>query len=296
MTSTRTKSIVFLALTFAVSWGIAISGYYSGIAQRLGPQGAVAILAAMMAGPAIAALICTIVFEKGRRLDALGFRGKWSIWWLLAWAIPVAVSFASLGITLLLTDQHYVDMGQATRQMLEAQGQDVSQVPAWTLSTAFLIGIAVIVGPLINWLVLTVTEELGWRGYLYHLWSPSGFWRTAIFTGLIWGFWHAPAIYLYGHNFPTEPVLGVVIFTFYCVPLAVLHTHVRERCNSVWAAGLMHGTFNAAPGISIASLSAPEFPWTGIIGIGGMIALVIAAAIIAVLRMGQKPAPVAAPA
>jgi membrane protease YdiL (CAAX protease family) len=288
--STTAKSIVFLAITFAISWGVAIGGHFSGLRDAMGPYGPIAILTVMMAGPAIAAIICAQAFEKGRRIAALGLHFKPNLWWLIAWIIPIAIVVASVVVTLLLTDQHYVDLGEATRRTVESQGQDPSQIPPFMLSSLFIIGMSVTLGPLINTFVLTFTEELGWRGYLYDLWRPHGFWRTAIVTGVIWGLWHAPAIYLFGLNYPTEPALGMGIFTAYCVPLAIIFTHVRERGGSVWAAGIMHGTFNAVPGLSILSLSAPEFPWTGIVGIGGMIALVIGALVVALLRMGTPSA------
>lgn len=288
--STTNKSIIFLLLTFAISWAVAIGGHYSGWKESMGPVGPTVVLATMMAGPAIAALICVIAFEKGRRMQALGLTFKPSIWWLLAWLIPIAIAYGSLGITLALTDQSYVDMGEAARRMGEAQGQDLSQVPPFLLSTSFMLLMSLLIGPLINTPILTFTEELGWRGYLYDLWSPCGFWRTSLGTGAVWGIWHAPAIYLYGLNYPTQPVLGIAIFVVYCILLAIIITHVRERTNSVVAAGLMHGTFNAVAGVSIISLSAPEFPWNGVVGIGGLIALSIGVAIIVVLRLRRPPA------
>jgi membrane protease YdiL (CAAX protease family) len=289
------KSAVFLLLTFAISWAIAIGGHYSGLKDSMGAAGPTIVLATMMAGPAIAALICAVAFEKGRRVQALGLTFKPSIWWLFAWLIPIAISYAALGVTLLLTDQTYVDMGEAARRAAEAQGQDLSQMPPFLLSTSFMLVMSLLIGPLINTPILTFTEELGWRGYLYDLWRPSGFWRASVGTGAIWGVWHAPAIFLYGLNYPTEPMIGAAIFVVFCILLAIIITHVRERTNSVLAAGLMHGTFNAVAGVSIISLSAPEFPWNGVVGIGGLIALAAGAAIIAALRL-RTPAVAGAPA
>jgi uncharacterized protein len=291
--SVTSKSIVFLALAFAISWGIAIGGYFSGLRESLGLYGPTVLLVAMMTGPAISAFVCAIAFEKGRRVQALGLSFKPNIWWFWAWLIPIALTYASIGVTLAFTDQTFVDVGAAMRAAAEAQGQDLSQAPPFVLSTAFIVAMAMVLGALINTLILTFTEELGWRGYLYDLWRPAGFWRTALATGLIWGVWHAPAIYLYGHNYPTEPLLGVGIFTLYCVPMAVIITHVRERGGSVWAAGIFHGTFNAVGGLSIAQLSAPDFPWAGIVGIGGIVAVTVGAAIVIMSRM-RAPALAAA--
>ena len=45
-------------------------------------------------------------------------------------------------------------------------------------------------------------EEAGWRGYLWSVLRPLGFWRTAAIVGVAWGLWHAPIIAA-GHNYGT---------------------------------------------------------------------------------------------
>ena len=292
--STTNKSIIFLALAFAISWAIAIGGHFAGLKESLGPYGPTLLLTAMMAGPAIAALICAFAFEKGRRVEALGLQFRPNIWWLLAWLIPIAIAAISVAATVLLSDRAYVDIGEASRRVAEAQGQDLSQVPPLLLSTPFIVGMAITVGALINMPILTVTEELGWRGYLHDLWRPSGFWRASLGTGFVWGVWHAPAIFFYGLNYPDNAVLGVGLFTLYCMMLAPLLTLVRDRGASVWAAGLMHGTFNAVGGLTLGMLSQPTFPWNGIVGLGGFVALAIGVILTALLTLRGAPRPASA--
>ncbi len=283
--STTTKSIIFLALAFAISWAIVIGAHLAGLSQNA--QFAVPILAAMMTGPAIAALICTFAFEKGRRVEALGLHFKPNLWWLLAWIIPIALAALSVAATILLSDRTYVDIGAASRAAAEAQRQDLSQVPAVVLSTGFIVGMGVVLGALINMPILTFTEELGWRGYLHGLWRPSGFWRASLGTGLVWGVWHAPAIFFFGLNYPDDRVVGLGLFVIFCMLLSPIMTLVRDRGGSVWAAGLFHGTFNAVGGLTIAAISNPAFPWNGIVGIGGFIALALSALLALLL---QRPA------
>ncbi|MBI3438360.1 MAG: hypothetical protein HY054_06880, partial [Proteobacteria bacterium] len=79
MSVTR-KAIVFLALTFLLSWGVTIGAWMLHY-DRL-PIATFITLVLMMAGPAIAALICAVLFEKGRRIDALGLHFAPNIWWL----------------------------------------------------------------------------------------------------------------------------------------------------------------------------------------------------------------------
>lgn len=289
MMSTTTKSIAFLALAFAISWAIVIGAHLGGLSET--SQFAVPILAAMMAGPAVAALICTFAFEKkGERIKALGLHFRPNLWWLLAWLIPLALAVGSVAATLLLSDGTYVDIGAATRAAAEAQGADLSRAPPFVLSTAFIVGMGSVLGPLVNMPILTFTEELGWRGYLYGLWRPSGFWRTSLGTGFVWGIWHAPAIVFFGLNYPDDRMLGLGLFVIFCMLLSPIMTLVRERSGSVWAAGLFHGTFNAVAGLTIAALSNPVFPWNGIVGIGGFIALALSAAAAALLNRPTAPA------
>ncbi|HYD88151.1 MAG TPA: CPBP family intramembrane glutamic endopeptidase [Vitreimonas sp.] len=293
--STTKKSAIFLAVAFAISWAITIGGHYAGLKESLGLAGPILLLSAMMTGPAISALICAFAFEKGRRVDALGLRFRPNIWWLLAWAIPIALAAGSVVLTLVLSDRTFVDIGEASRQAAEAQGQDFSQMPPWLTSSAFIVILAITLGALINAPILTFTEELGWRGYLHDLWRPFGFWRASLGTGFVWGLWHAPAIFFYGLNYPDNAALGIGLFTLFCMLLSPILTLVRDRAGSVWAAGIFHGAFNAVGGLTLGMVSEPIFPWNGIVGIGGFLALAIGVgAVFLMQRNARAPAAQAA--
>jgi hypothetical protein len=80
----------------------------------------------------------------------------------------------------------------------------------------------------------------------------------------------------------------VALFMAFCMLLSPIIAHVRERAGSVWAAGLFHGAFNAVGGLSIVMLSAPAFPWNGVVGIGGFVALGLGVIVIALLRRGAE--------
>lgn len=290
--STAQKSIAFLLLTFAISWSIAIGAHYAGLKQTLGP---IAVLVGMMAGPAIAAAVCAFAFEKGRRVEALGLRFKPNWWWALAWLIPIVLAAGSVAATLLLSDRTYVDLGRSIVAAVEAQAPEQAEALRAIPHLGLIqIGAAITLGALINMVILTFTEELGWRGYLHDLWRPSGFWRASLATGFVWGVWHAPAIVLYDLNYPDHPVFGSGLFVVYCMLLAPIFTLVRDRGGSVWAAGLCHGVFNAVGGITIGTISNPTFPWNGIVGIGGFVALGIAVALVALVQ--RRPQVEAQPA
>ena len=86
------------------------------------------------------------------------------------------------------------------------------QTVAWSRITT----ISSVAAPLINTL-LALGEELGWRGLLLPELLPLGQRRAILLSGVIWGFWHAPVI-LQGHNYPSQPVLGV--FLMWSLPCA----------------------------------------------------------------------------
>src|SRR5689334_1851330 len=108
--STTIKAMTFLGLTFALSWAVTIGGWALG-AERA-PLATLLTLVLMMAGPAIAAIVCAAAFEKGRRIEALGLRFTPNIWWLYAWLIPFALVGVSVAATILLGARHLVDPGQ----------------------------------------------------------------------------------------------------------------------------------------------------------------------------------------
>lgn len=273
--SARYKALYFLALTFALSWAVAIGGWVAGLHE----QGlAVPVLAAMMTGPAIAAVVFALAFEpKGERLKALGLSWTPNIWWLIAWLGVLLLALLSVIFTVVLTGREFVDVGAAAREIVVAQGREATaRTPAWATSTPFIIVMADLVGAAINSVILTFTEELGWRGYLHHLWRPFGFWRASLATGAVWGVWHTPAILLFGLNYPENREIGVLIFIVFCMLISPLMTLVRDRGGSVIAAGIAHGTLNAMGGLTVAFISNPAFPWAGIVGIGGFLALALA--------------------
>jgi membrane protease YdiL (CAAX protease family) len=94
-----------------------------------------------------------------------------------------------------------------------------------------------------------LTEELGWRGYLYHLWRGAGFWRYTVATGVIWGVWHWPMVVLFGMGGDQGLVFNVLFYPFVTTLLAFCLTIIRDRSHSVIAAGIFHGAWNSVSGM-----------------------------------------------
>lgn len=285
--STTKKALVFLLITFVFSWTVTIIGWGAGLQNS---AWGVAVLTLMMAGPAIAATACAYAFEKGRRVAALGLTFQPNWWWVYALLIPLALAAISVLVTGLASPYGFADPAHGIAAMVaERAPTQVAQLPVPALLDALLVA-QVLVGALINAVILTFTEELGWRGYLHYLWRPFGFWRASLATGVIWGIWHTPAIYLFGLNYPENRAIGIPIFILYCALLAPVMTLIRDRGGSTWAAGVAHGTINAVGGLTILCLNQPQFPWAGIVGIGGFVALALAVLGVIAARRGLAPA------
>lgn len=287
--SVTKKSLTFLAITFAISWGVMFGGVALG--WNTSPQASFGVLVTIMFGPAIAALICANLFERGRVVEMLGLKNwKPNWWWLAGWALAILFAGGAVAFTVLLSDNALHDPAAVTIAQVEQMvgREDADKLRAVPMLGLVIAAQALLLGPLLNAPVLTFSEELGWRGHLHALWRPFGFWRSSLATGAIWGVWHAPAIYFYGLNYPDDRVIGIALFIGFCTLLAPVMTLVRDRGRSVVAAGIMHGTVNAVAGLAGLALNAAPFPWNGAVGIGGFITLALMAAAVWLL---QRPAP-----
>lgn len=278
--TTTSKAIVYLVLAFAITWAIVGAGWTMGWHNT--QQTAEATLAASMFGPSIAALICAVAFEKGRRKQALGLFFKPSLWWLWAWLIALAIAFGASLVTVLTGQAQFVDIGanylEASRAAAPQYAEQIDRAAQIPGLSWIIVARAAILGALINTPILLLSEELGWRGYLYDLWRRFGFLRYTLATGVIWGLWHAPAIYLFGLNYPDHRLIGIPIFVVFCVLFSFPFTLVRDRGKSLLPAAILHGTGNAVGGVAALGLSQADFPWSGVVGIGGFAMLALVAA------------------
>ena len=98
------------------------------------------------------------------------------------------------------SDSPHLALGQrgvVVSRGLFVLGRGEQSVPFFLLNVTLT---AVALGSL-NGLV-TVGEEVGWRGYLQlALLSQASFRRAIIIVGLVWAHWHTPVI-LMGYNYP----------------------------------------------------------------------------------------------
>lgn len=267
--------VIFIALAISISWTIALFAWRAGVFDQM--QTFIVGAFAFMWGPAIAAIICAFAFHKGERSSVLGLRPRFNNYLLYAWFLPLVIVLASVVITVFLSDRSLVSL--ATGMMSELKGSGLESEQALPPHIDFLMPIGAATFAAATNSLLLISEELGWRGYLYSQLKPWGFWKTALVTGSIWGVWHAPLIVL-GYNYPGMPMMGVFFMIMVSTLISVPITFLRMKNGSVWAACVFHGTLNAVAPLSLFAISDASMPWRGVMGLGGILALLVCATII----------------
>ncbi|UTF52290.1 CPBP family intramembrane glutamic endopeptidase [Natronosalvus rutilus] len=262
---------LFLALAFGIAWTGAIVLYLAGI--ELGSLAGLVLLVVMvMWAPAVAAIGTQLWYGESIR-EGCGLALGRLRWVGLAWLTPVALVAGTIGIGIVLpgvsftTDytMYLLELGLSQEEAAEA----VTQLEGVPVSPAvLLVAQGLIAGLTINALA-ALGEELGWRGLLLTELAPLGFWKLSIFTGTVWGIWHAPII-LQGHNFPDAPVVGVFVMTAATIVMALIYTYLTVRAQSVLAATFLHGTFNGLGALSLVYLTGAGNLVTAPVAIAGI--------------------------
>jgi len=255
----------FLLLAFGISWGVAGIGYALGVRVAAG-TGYTVVAVLCMFGPAVAAII------QQRRIDraawsGLGLAFKGIRWKYMVLTALVGTAIFPLGLLVAYVageGMGFLTFGKvevsqqrmlvSITEMLAAAGVPESATPMLAMlknieipGAVIMLGfqlIAIIGACTVN-LPVMLGEELGWRGYLY---SATSTWAVAprvLFTGMVWGLWHAPLIAM-GHNYPEHPVLGIGLMVVFCVLLALLFDWSRTRTRAVWGPCILHGILNGS--------------------------------------------------
>ncbi len=238
----------FLAITFIFSWILFLVPLtftkMDAIQKQLTTQGLWAIA---MWGPGIAAIITTLFVDKksfsSLRLNTLGAK-RFYLW---AWILPIALVIIGGALTLLFGAAK-LDLNFTMIRDAMASAPKEIDAPLWIIVGAQVI-FAITLAPFIN-LIFALGEELGWRGYLLPKLMPLGQWNAISTSGVIWGFWHAPAI-VQGHNYPGYPILGIFMMIVFCVLLGTILSWLTLNTKSPWVAALAHGSINAVAGLPI---------------------------------------------
>jgi len=291
--SSSTKRIAsFLIMAYAISWSIVGIGVALGTGPSQ-PLGYMLMAGLSMFGPALAAIIQQRLLDRAP-WSGLGIHLKGVHWRQVAWTAVIGLSIIPLALLVAmglgdgLGIEAFGHVSITQERLLTSIGEMMagsgvkSNALATVLEGHHLPGALLLVGLALVTLLVACTvnlpvmmgEELGWRGYLFQAtqhWSGA---RRVLFTGVVWGLWHAPLIAM-GHNYPEHPIAGIGLMVVFCTLLALQFDRARLRSGTTWAAGLLHGCINGSAGGYVL------FAWGGgslvnsPVGLAGFIAILL---------------------
>lgn len=245
----RKSLVTFLLITFGMAWTL----FTLPLAFKNNPEvyttATLLFFSAAMWSPGIAALVVTRFVEKQPliptlRLNSLGPKR----FYLAAWFLPALITFATIGVSVLLGTATFDPAFTFVRASL-AQAPAGTTLPPVEILVLAQTAFALTLAPFIN-LLFAFGEELGWRGFLLPRLMPLGQWKAILLSGLIWGAWHIPATLFHGHNFPQHPYLGILLLLAGFPLLGAIFAWLTLKTRSPWAAALAHGAFNAIAGVA----------------------------------------------
>jgi hypothetical protein len=238
----RKGIISFLAITFAITWGVEGVLLLNGVRFELGRlDSGGAFVAVMMMVPALAAFV-TLKFITCEGFGQANLRfGPWRPYLALMGLFPacyLVVYLVTWGVGLGQPDWPLSwFQGLFTQMGLSAPKMPNSAV---VLGGLFIASLGP--GALISTL-FAFGEELGWRGFLLPKLMPLG--KPAAYTlmALVWSAWHWPLV-LGGFTYPGYPLLGLVFFTLLTATVGTFLNELTLRYRSCILASWGHALFN----------------------------------------------------
>lgn len=300
---TNKKRIVFfLAFAFGISWAAALVIYLTGGLENsptytfAGGQVALAIIlltSVYMFGPAAANLLTRIITKEGKKDLFLqpNFDQKRGLFYLAAWFLPGLLTIAGAILFFLLFPQHFDKNLSTLQSMLSSSGQSGSINP-WIIAVTQTLQ-ALIISPILN-AIPTFGEEFGWRAYLQPKLMPLGGRKAVLLTGLIWGVWHWPIIFMgynYGRDYFGAPFLGSLAMVWFTLGLSVIFGWLSIKAHSLWPAVIGHGAINgiAALGLIFVRGNPDSLLGPTPVGIAGGFGLTFIAVLILIHPTALKP-------
>jgi membrane protease YdiL (CAAX protease family) len=263
----RKALLFYLLLSFILAWIFFLLPLAFGEVGSQTRQAATTILFSLaMWMPGISAIVVTLFVKREKfsslNLNRLGPK-RYYLW---AWLLFPVLSVLT-GIFTLVFGAGQLDLGFSMIKQAAAQMSGAGEI-APGLIVAGQVLAAITLAPLFNTL-FALGEELGWRGFLLPELLPLGQWKAVLVSSLIWGLWHAPAIWQ-GLNYPSvNPWLGVLMMMVFTVLTGTILSWLYLETRSPWAPALGHGALNAVASLPMLFLVGVD------ISVGGTIASVI---------------------
>lgn len=281
------KVILFLSITFIISWVIMLFLYLMGFKLYTSASGFYVLF--IMLVPELSAIIIQKIIFKDR-LKSIGFTLKFDKYIVLAWLLPVVL----LALTVILSSAvfntnlifDYSNLFTIFSDLTTAENLATIKTELPKLSP-LLFMLMVLIGNVAQSTIFTFGEEAGWRGLLYNEFRHFGLVKSSILIGTIWGIWHFPLM-LMGHIYPDNRILGVFLMIIWCILLTPILMLLRYKTKSILASAIFHSSINAMALLGILFITNGNELTMGLTGIPGMVILFIVNCIVFFLIKKNK--------
>ncbi len=257
------RLIIFLAIAFGIAWLVAGVIYFTGGLKDspvLAPGLTLAFVLltfGYMLAPALANVLTRLFTREGWRDVKLrpNFRAGLPFW-AAAWVLPGVLTLLGTALFFVVFPGLFDSKLGVLAQSVQKAGIPLENLNLWTMMVANVLQ-AIVIAPLINGF-FTFGEEFGWRAYLLPRLLPLGERKAVLYSGVIWGVWHAPIIAMghnYGFGYFGAPLTGILMMIVFCVALGTFLSWATLRAGSVWPAVIGHGAINGIAAIGALMLA-----------------------------------------
>lgn len=122
--------------------------------------------------------------------------------------------------------------------------------------------------------LLSLGEELFWRGYLHEKLKDFGPLKASLLIGLVWGIWGAPLI-LFKSNYPLHPLLGVVMGCVITLTSSPFLFYLREKGKAIFVPALFRGVVTVFSSLTFVFFINPNYFILGTTGFVGAVLFIV---------------------
>lgn len=234
MDENRKQLTTFLLLTFLLS-----SVFYTLIIKsgHLASAGGSYVLSLMWC-PAVAAMLTCKLY--GRDLGTLGWKWGEARYQAMSYCIPLLYATIAYAIIWLARLGGFYD-----HQFVSGVAKRFGLGPMPDAVAIVLYLFFAATGGVVRSCASALGEEIGWRGFLVpQLFKSYSFTTTALVSGIVWSFWHYPALIFADYNAGTPTWYGLTCFTVMVVSGSFIYAWMRLKSGSLWTGVLLHASHN----------------------------------------------------
>jgi membrane protease YdiL (CAAX protease family) len=224
---------IYFILTIVISWSgllmVGGAGFFAGSSWQSDPRFLPAIQA-MLLGPPVAGILCTMLFSGTTGLRKLLVRlSRWRIcgrWYVVALLGAPLIQGGVLVVLSLISPVYLPSIVNSSDK-------------TGLLLTAIVYGL---VGGLV--------EELGWTGFaIPRLRTRFSVFATGLIVGVVWGVWHMLQMWWVGSTSFEAVSPGIFLPLYFLTAIAALTAYrvlmvwVYDRTASLFIAVLMHASY-----------------------------------------------------